>query len=303
MAGGSWSAVVPGVDEASGEVARGVAGRLGASLCSVHFKRFPDGEEYVRVEGCSLRGSDAVVVQTMAKPQSSSLVTAMILADAVRGLGAERVALVAPYMAYARQDRVFLEGEPVSVRAALKALYAAGYDVLVTVEIHKEESLRFFPGRSYNVYPYIELAKAGGVECPGDVIVAPDLGALRRAEKLASSLGCRYGHLVKERDRVTGEVRLKGARVDASGARVFIIDDIVSTGGTIALASRALLDAGARSVSVLVAHYLGLPGAGEKLRSSGVSRVYAANTLPRSRDDIVEYVDVSGLIAEVLREA
>jgi ribose-phosphate pyrophosphokinase len=228
----------------------------------------------------------------------------MLLADAARGLGAGRLALAAPYMAYARQDRVFLEGEPVSVRAAMRALYASGYDVLVTVEIHKEESLRFFPGRALSVYPFRALAEAAGVRCPGDVIVAPDAGALGRAERLASELGCSYGQLVKERDRVTGEVRLRGVRVEAEGARAVVVDDIISTGGTIAMAARALLSRGARDVVVLAAHYLGLPGAEERLAEAGVSAVYAANTLPAAGSSrLVRLVDVSGLVAGALREA
>ena len=298
-----WSLVVAGFGEASRSFAEGLAKSLGSGLCMARFKRFPDGEEYVRLEGCRVRGLDVVVVQTMEAPQSSSLLTAMLLADAAREAGASRLALAAPYMAYARQDRVFLEGEPVSVRAAMKALYATGYDVLVTVEIHKEYSLRFFPGRSYSIYPFEKLAKAAGVDCGSDVIVAPDRGALGRAERLARALGCRYGYLVKERDRVTGEVRLADARIEAEGARAVIVDDIISTGGTIALASEALLSSGSSSVIVLAAHYLGLPGARERLSRAGVSRVYAANPLPRSDEGLVEYVDVSDLAASVLREA
>lgn len=298
-----WGFVIAGVGEASRSFAEGVAKGLGVGLCSARFKRFPDGEEYVRLEGCKVKGLDVVVVQTMESPQSSSLFTAMLLADAAREAGAGRLALVAPYMAYARQDRVFLEGEPVSVRAAMKALYATGYDVLVTVEIHKEHSLRFFPGRSYSVYPFEKLAGAAGVDCGGDVIVAPDRGALGRAERLAKALGCRYGYLVKERDRVTGEIRLADASIEAEGARAVIVDDIISTGGTIALAAQALQASGASSVLVLVAHYLGLPGAGERLSKAGVSKVYAANTLPVSDAGLVEYVDVSDLAVSVLREA
>ena len=298
MAG--WSAVVPGVDGASRSFAESLSRLLGARLCSVKWKSFPDGEEYVRIEGCIGRGDNAVVVQTMARPQSSSLVYSMLLADAALNMGARRLALVAPYMAFARQDRVFLSGEPVSVRTVMKALYASGYDVMVTVEIHKEESLRFFPGRAASIYPYLKLAEAAGVRCPGHVVVAPDRGALPRVLKLAEALGCRAGYMEKERDRVTGEVRLKAVNVDPRGSRAVIVDDIISTGGTMALAASSLRSLGATGVIALVAHYLGLEGVSSKLRSSGVDGVFAANTLPPVDEGYVNYVDVSSLVADAL---
>jgi len=271
----------------------------GASLVEVDYKRFPDGEDYVRVPVDP--DGRAVVVCTFSRPQSESLLRSILVADASRELGFKSLALIAPYLAFSRQDRAFLRGEPVSIRAVLRSLYASGYEELYTVEIHKEESLRFFPGRAMSVDPFAFMAAEIGIDCPETVIVAPDMGALPRARRVASAVGCEYGYMVKRRDRVTGEIEVReGEGLNIGGMRVVLVDDVISTGGTIAEASRILLSKGASRVEVIVAHYLGLEGAEERLREGGVSTVYAANTLPPTSSGMVKYIDVAPLVAEVL---
>ena len=286
--------VVSGPSKGSEELARGIAKALDAELVTAEFKEFPDGESYVRVEGVKER--KVVVVNTLSAPQNASLVQALLLADAVKGAGARRAVLVAPYMAYARQDRRFLEGEPISISVVLRSLYAAGYDGLVTVEIHKEESLRFFPAPHANIRPLPYIVKTAGVEA--DLVVAPDLGAIERARQVADAIKADYDYLVKKRDRVTGEIVLEPKEIKAQGLRVLIVDDIISTGGTIAKASEDLLSQGASSVEVAVVHALMVGDAVNRVRGSGVKRVYAANTLPRIPDPLITYVDVSPLIGD-----
>ncbi len=290
--------IVAGPSRASRGFAESLAGSLGARLVEAQHKVFPDGERYVRLDE-SLEGERVVVVQTLSPPQDSSLVEAMLLADAALGAGASSVELVAPYLAYARQDRRFLPGEPVSVSVVLKALAAAGYSRLYTVEVHKQESLRAFPGEAASLSPYEYMASKIGLS--GDVLVlAPDIGALDRARRLAGAIGADYDYLVKRRDRVTGEIVVEPKEIPAKGRDVVIVDDIISTGGTVAKAASMLLEQGARSIRVMVAHALMVGGAVEKLRKAGVERVYAANTLPPVGDPMVEYVDVAPVVAEAV---
>ncbi len=295
--------VVSGWGEPSSEIARGVAKMLGASLVEPVFKLFPDGEEYVRVE--SLGGAGRViVVQSFVKPASRSFVFALLLADALRESGVGELWLVAPYMGYARQDRVFLPGEPVSIRSVLSSLWGSGYSRLFTVEIHKEYSLEYFPGKSDSLSPFSYMFREAGLSCDGVVLVAPDLGSLGRVERLSREAGCPdYGYVVKERDRVTGEVRLRDASVDPGGKTVVIVDDIISTGGTVAKTARLLLDRGAERVIVMAAHYLGLEGVEERLRSSGVDMVITGNTLQRVDSPLVRYIDLSPLLASYISRA
>ncbi|GAB6147914.1 ribose-phosphate diphosphokinase [Stetteria hydrogenophila] len=289
--------VLGGGDEASNSFAASLARHSGLSYASVERKIFPDGESYVRVRE-PLDGVDRVVlVKTMAPPQDKSIIETLLLIDLLKEKGVGEVVLVAPYLAYARQDREFLPGESVSVRALLRALRRVGADALVTIEIHKEESLRYFEGRAVSVSPYAYMASRIRVE--GDaVVLAPDQGALRRARELAEALGVGFDYLVKHRDRVTGEISIEPKSVDVRGKRVIIVDDVISTGGTVAKASELLLSQRAESVDVVVAHALMVGDAASKLRRAGVRAVYAANTLPPKDPGLVHYIDVAPLVAE-----
>ncbi len=290
--------VIAGSSPASAELAQSIADAAGIRIVDLDWKRFPDGEHYVRVRG-DIRGEDVFVVQTMSPPQNDSLVQALLLADAAIGMGAERVRLIAPYLAYSRQDRRFLEGEPVSVEVVLKSLRCAGYDWLLTVEVHKEESLKAFDGEAYNLSPYEYMA--GRINVGGDILVlAPDVGALDRARRLASALDAEYDYLVKHRDRITGEIVVEPKEIPARGKTVVLVDDIISTGGTLAKAASMLLNQGAERIYALVAHALMVGGALEKLSRAGITKIYAANTLPAKRHEIIEYVDIGPLIAESL---
>lgn len=290
--------VVAGPSAGSREVARGIAQHLEAELVEAYSKSFPDGETYVRVD--AEPEDKAIVVQTMSRPQDTSFVQALLLADALLGLGFQEIVLVAPYTAYARQDKRFLRGEPVSIAVVLRSLGLAGYKSFYTVEIHKEESLAAFPGKAASISPFLYMAREIGLD-NSYIYLAPDVGALRRVESLARSLGARYDYLVKRRDRVTGEITIETKHLDVKGEKVVIVDDIISTGGTVSRAARLLLEQGASQVEVLVAHAVLAGNAVEKLRSAGVKRVYAGNTLPPVQDSLVSYIDLSPLIAEKLR--
>ncbi|MEB3778665.1 MAG: ribose-phosphate diphosphokinase [Desulfurococcales archaeon] len=291
--------IIPGSDEASRSIASSIAMGIDAKMTVPSYKVFPDGELYVRVSG-DLE-SPIIVVKTMSPPQDSSIMEAMLLADALRGLGFQDIVLVAPYMAYSRQDRRFLEGEPVSIAVVLRALSLSGYSRLATVEIHKLDALNYFEGSSLSVSPFKFMADR--VDLPDSpLVLAPDQGALHRARELASHLGVDYDYLVKERDRVTGEVRVKPREINAEGRDVVIVDDIISTGGTIAEASRELKKAGARRVYVMVAHALMAGRAVDKLRGAGVERVYASNSLPPRDGGLIHYVDIGPLLGRVLRD-
>lgn len=289
--------VVHGPGEASRGFASSLARSLGLELVAAESKTFPDGEAYVRIPRD--RVEEALVVHTMARPQDRSIMELLMLVDAARGLGARRIVALAPYTAYARQDTRFLPGEPVSISLVLKSIYAAGASVYATIEIHKEHSLRHFPGRAISIRPFTYMAREAGIG-PGTLFLAPDLGALPRAQELAGELGGDYDYLVKRRDRVTGEISVVPKDIDASGRVVVVVDDIISTGGTAARATRSLLDAGARRVLVMAAHLLDIEGNVERLLDAGVEEIIVANTLPGRSHPRVRIVDVAPLAGGVL---
>jgi ribose-phosphate pyrophosphokinase len=283
------------------EAARSAAERLGAELVEAYTKTFPDGERYVRVLA-GLEGRVALVVTTGYPEPSERVLEAMLLAEAARGLGAASVIAAPLYLPYSRQDRRFLRGEPVSVRAVLRGLAAAGAEALATVDVHKEYSLDWFPGPAANIDPSPAFAEALRPLLGGDTVyvIGPDRGAVARAHRLAERLGAALDYLEKHRDRVTGEVSLRPKTVDVQGATVVLVDDIVSTGGTLAKAARLLYSQGARRVLAAVTHCLLADAAAEKLQDAGLEALLCANTVKpcwsRARS-----VDIGPLLADAAR--
>ncbi len=262
-------------------------------------KSFPDGETYVRLPE-KAAGKHVLLVQTLDKPQDKSLWELMLALDAARNLGCRSVKLYIPYLAYSRQDKVFLKGEPISIRVLLSILKMMGASKLVTVDVHSPKSLSYFGSSAINYIPYRELASRirrdyGGKQL---AVLAPDAGAIHRAEVLSRELGCEYDYLEKRRDRVTGEITVRPKKLSVEGKLVVIVDDIISTGGTIARAAEELYKSGADEVIAAVSHAILADKALEKLTNSGIKRIIAVNTLKPRRD--VEYIDITKSIAEVI---
>jgi len=286
-------------------IGRAVAAEAGWRYCEAVRKVFPDGERYVRIpEDCSLKGERAVVVQSMYPNQDSMMVEALLAADALKGVtGLEPIAVV-PYLAYARQDRVFLSGEAVSVRAVLRALHSAGYGGLVVLDVHKEDSLKHFRGTSVNVLPVNTLAKAlkGVVERP--LVISPDKGAARRAEALSRALGTEYRIVEKFRDRFTGEIRHRFAPMpEIRGRDVIVVDDIVSTGGTMASVVSFLREQGARKVFVAVSHGPLTKKALARLMDAGVTKIFSmATTCYRLEHPLITYLKPVGEVLQAIKE-
>lgn len=278
-------------------LAENLARLCGYEVLDIYTKIFPDGESYVRINGDTTGSRVTIVVDCSPPRQNTCLIETLLALDALAENRAEAVALYIPYMPYARQDRVFLKGEALSSRAILKAIESMGASRIATVELHSERLKSYFAGELINIKPLPFIARAHSISS-SSVIVAPDHGARSRAESVASSLGAELVVMSKKRDRVTGEVKVDlPQEVNLEGREAYIVDDMVSTGSTIAEASRILLERGASKVYVMVAHYLNLPGSSERLREAGVSRVIASNTIAPASSDLVTYIDISELVA------
>ncbi len=283
--------------------ARSASQAIGAGLVEAYWKVFPDGESYLRIDG-DLGDSVAVAVFTGFPEPSRRVVEGLLLVEALRGIGARGVIAAPLYLAYSRQDKRFLRGEPISVRAVLRGLGAVGADALLTVDAHKEYSLEWFPGPCLNISPAPAFAEAlRGIveESKRTYVLAPDRGAFPRAKKLGELLGAPFDYLEKTRDRVTGEVTVRPKTLDARGATVIIVDDIVSTGGTLAKAARLLLEQGAEKVYAAITHCLLVGNAVEKLEESGIEKLFCANTV-EPRWNKAHVVDIGPLVAEAARK-
>jgi len=263
--------VVPGA--ASRDLASKAADLLKARLVEPEAKTFPDGERYVRIPQ-RLDGTALVVQSTW---PDANLLELMFLLDATRGAGAKRVVAAVPYFAYARQDRRFLEGEALSAKVVAQSIGRL-CDGVVTVDPHKEVLVDFFgvPARHDSAVPQLaeELRRLGV-----DTVLAPDKGALGRATAAGKALGAQVDHLEKTRLSST-EVVIKAKGLDVRGKRVAILDDMISTGGTMATAIRELKRQGAAFVVAACTHGLFISDAAAKLRAAGADEILATDTLP-----------------------
>lgn len=247
---------------------------LGGKILEVELRKFPDGEKYVRVLGSA---GKTTVISSIFVPQDERIVELLLLGDALREVGVEKLRVIVPYFAYSRQDRVTKDGEPISVRAIMKAL-GLYYDELYVFDLHNPETLRYFPGNAVNLSPARIIADYFREKLGEGIVLAPDKGALGRARAVAEKLGLEYSHFEKRRVSPT-EVEMIPVDIDVRGKNVLIIDDIISTGGTMIKAAQILRKLGAGRIFVGVTHGVFADGAVERV-SEAVDELAVTNTIP-----------------------
>ena len=287
--------VVPG--PSSPRVGERVAQIIGAKKVGVDYKNFPDGESYIRLTG-SVRGEEVLLVHTTYPQPDKRVLELLLLIDTLKDLGAAKIKVVVPYMAYSRQDTRFRKGEAVSIDTIFRLIEAAGADEFYTIDIHKECSLDAFKIQAKNLHATEVIAdhiKGMGLKKP--YILSPDKGALDIAKRIGKSMGAEYGNLEKTRDRITGAITVSGDRVEAEGRDVVITDDLISTGGTIANACKILKDGGARRVIAVCTHPLIVEGAYKRMKGAGLDEVLGTDTV----DSEVSKISVAPLIAKEFR--
>ena len=283
--------------DAHPELGREIANQAQAPLIPVSISAFADGETRVRIEA-DVAGADLYIVQPTSAPANERLVSLALVADAARGAGAARITALMPYFGYARQDVRKHSGEPRSARLAARILSAAGIDRVVALELHSPALESAFD------MPLVHL-QADELMLPvvrdrQYTIVSPDAGGLKRAQRYAMALGAPLAVVAKTRAaadvavplQVLGEVR---------GRACLVVDDIASTGRTIAGAAQALAAAGAREVHALFIHAVMAPGALERICAAGVRSIVTTDSVPGAPDARLQVVSIAPLFAKALR--
>jgi ribose-phosphate pyrophosphokinase len=284
-------------------LAAAVAEQLEMPLGSRRLQRFPDGELHVEIEE-SVRGHDVYLIQSTTSPVDAHLLELWFLADACRRAGASHLTAVVPYFGYARQDRRASGREAVGARLIADLFAASGLQRLVAVDLHSAPLEGFFglPVEHLSAVPL--LADAVRPMIPANaVVVAPDLGAVKLAERYSYSL-----HLpmaIVDKKRLTGEeVRARRVVGRVEGCPVLVVDDMISTGGTVQAAIQALLAAGcAPEVTVAASHALFVGPVVERLRELPIRRLLATDSVAASAQlpFPVHGVSLAPLLAEAIR--
>ena len=280
----------------SSDLAKRIARKLKATYIKTEKKVFPDGERKITINQIPKK-SIVVVVQSTYPPVDSNLLELLSIVSKVQKFSSKVYAVI-PYMGYARQDREFLGGEIVTIGVIGKLLKASGVKKILTVDIHSKLALKELKVPSENVSAMEVLVKHfKKMKMKDPLVVSPDLGGQERAEKFAELLKTDFITLKKHRDRKTGKVNILSGKVDVKDRDLIIVDDMISTGGSIVKATKFLKKQKCKRVFAACTHALLVNDAAKNIKIAGVSQIISTNTIPGESAK----VDVSKVISDALR--
>jgi ribose-phosphate pyrophosphokinase len=286
---------------ATRDLAASVAHHLGSKLASGTVSQFPDGETRTTIEE-SVRGADCFVIQSTCAPVNHNLMELLVLVDALRRASAWRVNAVIPYFGYARQDKKVQAREPITAKLVANLLETAGADRVITIDLHAGQIQGFFDVPVDHLTALDILGSHLRTEdLEGCVVVSPDVGRATEARRLANYLNLPLAMLYKRRTSPT-ETTVTNVIGDVVGLRPIMIDDMISTAGTMRRGIDALLRLGAvPDVRVVATHAVFTPPALERLTHESISRVYVTDTIPFHGDhDHVKVLSVAPLLAKAI---
>ena len=283
-----------------------IAQELGIEALNTEIKKFPDGENYLRInieDETLITGKEVIIVQSTGPSfnadQNARLMELFMMIDSVKRMGAKKIIVVVPYLAYTRQDKIFRPGESQFSNVVLQMINYIGIDEFYSVDIHTPQVLNDCSCKAINIdsmkllADYIKLRGASDI-----VVVAPDKGAIERSSAFANHFGENVPIEVfeKKRDVKTGEIKMKGA-LDLKEKDVVIADDIIATGGTMATAIKLAKESGARKVFAVATHALLLGQAKYKILKAGADEIIGTDSI----DNEACKVSLAKVIADYLK--
>jgi len=277
-----------------------VARQLGIKPTPTEIRRFPDGEKYIRI-GEDVKNEDVVIVQSIHHAPDDLLFEYFLICDTAKDLGARKVVAVFPYFAYARQDNRFNPGEAVSFKTVAKLIEDVGTAELLSVDVHQHRvenagDLFGIPVRNLTAVPLLAEYVKSRLSLQRPVVVGPDEESEQWALTAAKIIGADCDVLEKKR-LGADKVQITTRTLDVAGRDVLLVDDIISTGGTIIEASKILKDQGAKRLIVACTHPILAQDALARIYEAGAEVVVGTDTVPSP----ISYVSVAPLIAEALK--
>jgi ribose-phosphate pyrophosphokinase len=270
-----------------------------AKVVDIEFKRFPDGESYVRFKD-NVKGENVAIVQTTSPPQNENLIQLFLIADNAKEMDAKDITAVVPYFAYSRQDSVFRPGEALSVKTIVTLLKTCGVRRIITVDSHNPTLLRKMPVPVEDISAISLLAQhfkeKGFINAFSVSMGKKGLPTAEEANKVLQG-GCDY--IPTQRDRITGVVAIEKKALPVKGRITIVFDDIISSGGTMIKAVNLLKEQGVKKVYAACVHPLLIGDTRDRILNAGADEVVGTDTIPSS----VSKVSVAPLIAEALKRA
>jgi ribose-phosphate pyrophosphokinase len=262
-------------------LAEAIAKYLKKPLGEVMLTRFPDGESFVKITE-DVRGRDIFVIQPTCSPQNDNLMELLLFIDAAHRASADRITAVIPYYGYARQDRKDEGRVPISAKLVADMLKAAGVDRVVTVHLHAHQVQGFFDIPVDHLLPEPVFVKHfSSMRLPNLTVVSPDVGNVKTARRYAEFLN---GDLaIIDKERISGtEVRAGAVIGNVEGRTVLIVDDMITSGGTITKAATLLKAVGALDIYVAATHAVMCENAVIRISESPIKSVAVTDTIQLS---------------------
>jgi ribose-phosphate pyrophosphokinase len=285
-----------------------IAEHLGLNVSPCKISRFASGEIYVRPEE-SVRGCDVFVIQTHADPVNESIMEQLVMLDAMKRASAKRITAVVPYYGYSRQDKKGLAREPISAKLVADLLSTAGAQRVVSVDLHSGQIQGYFdfPFDHLTALPILSdyLTNELGLHDEDVVVVAPDAGRIKTAERLREYLHADLAFLYKRRSRHEAHKIEEMAVVgEVDGRPCVLVDDMIDTAGTVAKGARALAQQGAGPIYAAATHPVLSGKAVQLLEEAPIEQVVVTNTMPIPEEKAfakLRVLSIAPLIASALR--
>lgn len=284
------------------KLAEAIAQHIGIELGACDTTRFSDGEIQIRLDQ-SVRGSDVFVVQSTCAPVNEHLMELLVMVDALKRASAKTINVVMPYYGYARQDRKARSRDPITAKLVANLIETAGAHRVIAMDLHAMQIQGFFD---------IPVDHLLGVPILGDyfyekdllrpVVVSPDHGGVVRARRLADTLKAPLAIIDKRRPE-PNVVEVMNIIGDVEGRTAILIDDMIDTAGTIALAANALQEAGAAEIYACCTHPVLSGPAYERLENSPLKEIVVTDTIPLRTDKVcskIRVLSVAPLIGEAI---
>jgi len=288
---------------ANPELAKKIVGYLGTSLGEMEISSFSDGETYVKIKE-NVRGKDIFIVQPTCPPVNESLMELLIMLDAFRRASARRITVVVPYYGYARQDRKDEPRVPITAKLVANLISSAGADRVLLLDLHVDQIQGFFDIKVDHLFSapiIIDYLRSKLLE--NLVILAPDVGGVRRARAYARRLKVPLAIIDKRRPAVD-KAEVLSVIGEVKNKDIFIVDDIIDTGGTLLAAIEELIKGGVRRVYAGCAHAVLSAGVYEKIEKSSLTQLIVTDSIPLKKGEPsrkIEVLTVAPLLGEAIK--
>lgn len=292
--------------QANRPLAKAICAFLHLPLGEVTLGKFPDGENFCKIEE-DIRGRDVFLVQPTCPPVNDNLMELLIMIDSCKRASAARITAVIPYFGYARQDRKDEGRVPITAKLVANLITRAGADRVLTMDLHSPQIQGFFDVPVDNLYaaPVLnDFVESLGHSPDERVVVSPDVGSIKRAIGHAKKLETRLAIVDKRRDSATDTRQEHIIGGPVAGLAAIMFDDMVTTGGSIAGAAAKLKEAGVREIYVAVTHGVLCGKAVEKISQSPITLLAVTDSIPippEKNIPQIKVLTVAPLLAEAIK--